>query len=206
MSGVSHFGVAQNTGSVAASQICRTADSLLVGKLVVVAVRRSRNPMARKIASDRFSYRDDPYRRDSHRTFSQSNTCKNCKRPGHFARECPNVSICHNCGLPGHNLSECSAKSVCWNCREPGHMSNSCTNEGICHSCAEERRPRGIRAQYREEEVVCRNCRQVGHMSRDCTARLMICRNCGGRGHIAYECPSGRLVNHHHHHHYPLRY
>ncbi|KAG5395383.1 hypothetical protein IGI04_025346 [Brassica rapa subsp. trilocularis] len=159
---------------------------------VSVAARqdlRSRNPMARKIASDRFSYRDDPYRRDSHRTFR-------------------------------HNLSECSAKSVCWNCREPGHMSNSCTNEGICHSCgiaghqakdctarhlppAEERRPRGIRAQYREEEVVCRNCRQVGHMSRECTARLMICRNCGGRGHIAYECPSGRLVNHHHH--YPLR-
>ncbi|CAG7873436.1 unnamed protein product [Brassica rapa] len=281
--------VTQTQVSVAARQICLTADSLLVGKLVLVAImsldRRSRNPMARKIASDRFSYRDDPYRRDSHRTFSsQSNTCKNCKRPGHFARECPNVSICHNCGLPGHNLSECSAKSVCWNCREPGHMSNSCTNEGICHSCgiaghqakdctarhlppgdlrlcnncykqghfsadctnekacnncrktghlardcrddpvcnhcnlaghlaikcpkthvlaAEERRPRGIRAQYREEEVVCRNCRQVGHMSRDCTARLMICRNCGGRGHIAYECPSGRLVNHHH---YPFRY
>lgn len=31
-------GVTQNTGSFAASQICRTADSLLVGKLVVVAV------------------------------------------------------------------------------------------------------------------------------------------------------------------------
>jgi len=35
---------------------------------------------------------------------SQDNLCKNCKRPGHYARECPNVAVCHNCSLPGYGI------------------------------------------------------------------------------------------------------
>ncbi|KAL0891731.1 hypothetical protein Bca101_015714 [Brassica carinata] len=215
--------------------------------------RRSRNPMARKIASDRFTYRDDPYRRDSHRTFrhnlsecSTKSVCWNCREPGHMSNTCTKEGICHSCGIAGHQAKDCTGRHLppgdlrlCNNCYKQGHFAADCTNEKACNNCrktghlardcrddpvcnhcnlsghlaikcpkthvlAQERRPRGIRAQIREEEeVVCRNCRQVGHMSRDCRARLMICRNCGGRGHIAYECPSERLVNHHHH--YPSR-
>ncbi|KAF9684417.1 hypothetical protein SADUNF_Sadunf04G0116100 [Salix dunnii] len=128
---------------------------------------------------------------------SQSNLCKNCKRPGHYARECPNVAICHNCGLPGHIASECTTKSLCWNCREPGHMASNCPNEGICHTCG--------KAGHRAKECtaapmppgdlrLCNNCYKQGHIAADCT-NDKACNNCRKTGHLARECPNEPICN-----------
>uniref|UniRef100_A0ACD5TIP5 Uncharacterized protein n=1 Tax=Avena sativa TaxID=4498 RepID=A0ACD5TIP5_AVESA len=143
---------------------------------------RSPPPKDRRMRTVRTSYRDAPYRRDRDGrrgpSRSASDLCNNCKRPGHFARDCPNVAVCHACGLPGHIAAECSSKDLCWNCKEPGHMANSCPNEGIC-----------------------RNCGKSGHIAKDCTAPPMLpgevklCNNCYKPGHIAMECTNEKACN-----------
>ncbi|GFY89728.1 zinc knuckle (CCHC-type) family protein [Actinidia rufa] len=169
---------------------------------------RSRSPMDRKIRTIRHSYRDEPYRRDR-QGFSQNNLCKNCKRPGHFARECPNVAICHNCGFPGsvliatskmytrHIASECTTQSLCWNCREPGHTAGNCPNEGICHTCG--------KAGHRARDCttpqlppgdlrLCNNCFKQGHIAADCT-NDKACKNCRKTGHLARDCQNEPVCN-----------
>ncbi|KAF9589016.1 hypothetical protein IFM89_018255 [Coptis chinensis] len=109
---------------------------------------------------------------------SQDNLGKNCKRPGHYARECPNVVVCNNCGVPGHIAAECFTKSLCWNCREPGHMGSDCQNEGICHTCD-----------------------KAGHIGKDCAALslppgdLRVCNNCYKQGHIVVDCTNDKACN-----------
>ncbi|KAA8546033.1 hypothetical protein F0562_020516 [Nyssa sinensis] len=176
---------------------------------------RSRSPMDRKIRTERYSHRNAPYRRESRQGFSQSNLCKNCKQPGHYARECPNVAICHNCGLPGHIASECTTKSLCWNCQEPGHMAGNCPNEGICHTCgkaghhsrdctAPPLRPGDLRlcnncfkqghmAAECTNDKACKNCRRTGHLARDCH-NDPVCNLCNIAGHVARECPKGNVI------------
>ncbi|KAK6118876.1 hypothetical protein DH2020_047382 [Rehmannia glutinosa] len=145
----------------------------------------------------------------------QNNLCNNCKRPGHFARECPNVAVCNNCGLPGHIASECTSKALCWNCREPGHTASNCPNEGLCHSCGKsghrardcpnaELSPGDLRlcnnclkpghlAAECTNGMACKNCRKTGHIARDCQ-NDPVCNSCNISGHVARQCPKGDFL------------
>ncbi|GAB2267656.1 hypothetical protein Dimus_002639 [Dionaea muscipula] len=63
--------------------------------------RRRINKRSMSPVTIRFSSCSAPYKREQQRGFSQGILCKNCRRPGHFVREYPNVAVCHNCGLRG---------------------------------------------------------------------------------------------------------
>lgn len=153
---------------------------------------RSPRRQRRYLSRDRSLYRDVPYRRDQGHN-RQDGLCKNCKRPGHFARECPNVAVCNNCGLPGHIAAECSSKTMCWNCKEPGHLANQCSNDPICHLC----NTTGHLARACSESSdprVCNNCFKTGHIAVDCT-NGKACNNCRKTGHLARECSNDPVCN-----------
>ncbi|GBG78387.1 hypothetical protein CBR_g26415 [Chara braunii] len=140
--------------------------------------------------------------------------CNNCKRPGHFARECPNQVVCNNCGLSGHLASACTNEPVCRNCKQQGHIAGQCRNEAVCNICGRAGHiARGCLAMDHRDsygvprshlcnncfkaghiavdcpnETACNNCRMPGHLARDCTDSP-VCNVCSERGHIARECP-----------------
>ncbi|URD86093.1 Zinc knuckle, partial [Musa troglodytarum] len=142
--------------------------------------------------------------------------CNNCKRPGHFARDCPNVAVCNNCSLPGHIAAECTAKTLCWNCKEPGHVASECSNQPVCHTCNKTghlardctgsglapfdvrlcnncHKPGHIAAECTNDKA-CNNCRKTGHLARDCP-NDPVCNLCNVSGHVARNCPKASLTS-----------
>ncbi|CAJ0827080.1 617_t:CDS:2, partial [Entrophospora sp. SA101] len=66
-------------------------------------------------------------------------TCTNCNRKGHVAKNCYAKSIkyndvpqklCHNCGRKGHWAKDCYASKQCNNCNGKGHLAKDC-NKGV---------------------------------------------------------------------------
>lgn len=175
----------------------------------------------RRIQSDvvgrRTFRRSEPYRPYPHdrngygpRSSRPVELCNNCKRTGHYARECPNASVCNNCGVSGHIASKCPKEQLCRNCKKPGHLAADCRNEPVCNMCGKTGHlakecsahelglpksalckkcylPGHIMADCPNDKA-CNNCRQTGHLARDCV-NSPVCNGCGEPGHLVRDCP-----------------
>ncbi|KAG8374316.1 hypothetical protein BUALT_Bualt11G0119000 [Buddleja alternifolia] len=127
------------------------------------------------------------------RFIRQDTLCKNCRRPGHFAQECPNDAVCNNCGLPGHIAAECTSRTMCWNCKEASHLASQCNNDPTFHIC--NKKGHLARECFESSDSrVCNKCFKAGHIAIDCTNEKA-CNNCRETGHIAHDCVNEPVCN-----------
>ncbi|TYG51652.1 hypothetical protein ES288_D10G276400v1 [Gossypium darwinii] len=162
-------------------------------------------------------YRDSPYSRDR-RNNRQDYLCNKCKRPRHFARECPNVTVCNNCGLPRtFHLSQ-KKKGITFHFIfvrsqtmkfvndlfsslrsfvEPGHLAGQCPNEPVCNMCGKMGHLARDCLNHRlpaHDARLCNNCYKAGHFAADSTNEKA-CNNCHKTGHRARDCHNEPVCN-----------
>ncbi|KAL6126608.1 hypothetical protein ACLB2K_074655 [Fragaria x ananassa] len=185
-------------GTEARNKIEQRVRRTLMGWFDLVVSNMSQSPSRsrRFRSSERASYRDAPYPRER-RVNRNDFLCNKCKRPGHFARDCPNMTVCNNCGLPGHIAAECNSTATCWNCKEPGHLANQCSNDPVCHMCGKMghlARDCSNPSLPSHDARLCNNCYKPGHIAVACTNEKA-CNNFRKPGHLARDCPNEPVCN-----------
>jgi uncharacterized protein with PIN domain len=117
---------------------------------------------------------------DREREQANFTTCLNCRKRGHFVKDCPRLKgkahveeqqeakggvFCYNCGSYGHALRHCAVErdangylpyAVCFICKQEGHLARSCPNNS--HGLY----PKG---------GCCHICGKIDHLARDCPDR-----------------------------------
>lgn len=114
---------------------------------------------------------------DREREQANFTTCLNCRKRGHFLKDCPKLKgiqqvevvqeakggvFCYNCGSYGHALRHCTLErdpggylpyASCFICKQEGHLARSCPNNS--HGLY----PKG---------GCCHICGKIDHLARDC--------------------------------------
>eukprot|EP00850_Spirogloea_muscicola_P000870 SM000003S11115 [mRNA] locus=s3:1031108:1033925:+ [translate_table: standard] len=144
--------------------------------------------------------------------------CNNCRRPGHYARECPNAAVCNKCQKAGHLAASCPNEVLCRNCKQPGHVAADCANEAVCNLCGTlghlaRACPAATGGGGGSGIAAGAPCSQAspadtpwtspplaassdspGHIAAECTNE-QACNNCRQPGHLARDCMNLPVCN-----------
>ncbi|XP_064200419.1 zinc finger CCHC domain-containing protein 7-like isoform X1 [Anguilla rostrata] len=131
---------------------------------------------------------------------TKSVACQNCRRTGHFSRDCPGPKkrpSCLLCGDEGHLQHACPHR-YCPNCCLPGHGFEDCLELAYwhkrCHRC-------GVAGHFhdacpdiwRQYHLTTQTGTLVKPDRMDAHRNSAYCYNCARRGHFGFACSQRRM-------------